>query len=403
MIVPDPRASPTPESLQHWSTDSPPCNRPQFVWHLRPPAPHPPPPGGQVCCRWPLVLGMQRCSGERAGGGPRGDVSGGERCTAGGQSRVQARIGGHGEYTVFCVFLFFFLFCVLGGPPIALCPNGWPRTPFVRPTKPEKTCNARHMASTHTASSPVIPLDTPRFPRVPNRSPTARAQARLLEAIEDAGFEGRLLGSGDSSRLALSVPSLASPSGAGALRAALGAVPGVDDVSVDPLTQRAEVVYDQDQVGPRALLLAAQAAGFEAAIAEDMTDVQEVSCHQMLCTTHMFLLHGFLLSTCTAYHRVGGAAFRSTVIRSCIDACSLRWLELQGRDFSKSVSSFVALSDAPRASPHGGCLVALEHSRCLLCLSAFPPALLPVHHLSWPRYAAGSCASGSGCSCCPWC
>lgn len=89
-------------------------------------------------------------------------------------------------------------------------------------------------------------------------------QSQLLLAIEDRGFQGRIIGRGDAALLRLEVDGMACSTCSGAVEAALMAVPGVLEASANAISNHAEVRYDPDTVGPRTLLHALAAAGYEA-------------------------------------------------------------------------------------------------------------------------------------------
>lgn len=93
-------------------------------------------------------------------------------------------------------------------------------------------------------------------------------EAVLLEAIEDAGFEGEVVQEADSNSLTLQVEGMTCSSCSSAVEKALASQKGVVSAAVNLLAKRAEVQFDPDVTGPRALIEAVQDAGFDAHIVD---------------------------------------------------------------------------------------------------------------------------------------
>ncbi len=101
-------------------------------------------------------------------------------------------------------------------------------------------------------------------------------QAALVAAVEATGFEARVLSSGAlggaaaaaADTAALRVRGMTCAACSAAVERACLGVPGVRSAAVSLLAGRAEVAFDPDRTGPRHLLAAVQAAGFEAALAD---------------------------------------------------------------------------------------------------------------------------------------
>ena len=101
-------------------------------------------------------------------------------------------------------------------------------------------------------------------------------QAALVAAVEATGFEARVLSSGAlggaaaaaADTAALRVRGMTCAACAAAVERACLGVPGVCSAAVSLLAGRAEVAFDPDRTGPRHLLAAVEAAGFEAALAD---------------------------------------------------------------------------------------------------------------------------------------
>ncbi|KAL0031786.1 hypothetical protein WJX79_007431 [Trebouxia sp. C0005] len=93
-------------------------------------------------------------------------------------------------------------------------------------------------------------------------------EALLLEAIEDAGFEGELMQEADSNCLTLQIEGMTCSSCSSAVESALRSQKGVVSAAVNLLAGRAEVHFDPDQTGPRLLIEAVQDAGFDGRIVD---------------------------------------------------------------------------------------------------------------------------------------
>jgi len=96
-------------------------------------------------------------------------------------------------------------------------------------------------------------------------------EEELVEAVEDAGFDGRLLGrGGDTGAVTFHVDGMICSSCSGKIEAALLAQPGVTHAAVNLLTHKAEVNFDPDVVGVRTLLrLVDQDLGYPARLEGD--------------------------------------------------------------------------------------------------------------------------------------
>ncbi|GAB4815110.1 hypothetical protein N2152v2_002156 [Parachlorella kessleri] len=90
------------------------------------------------------------------------------------------------------------------------------------------------------------------------------SEAQLVAAVEDAGFEASLLAKVESNVQLLAVGGMTCASCSGAVEAALARQPGVLHAAVNLMTGMAEVRYNPDVTGPRHLMEAVAAAGFDA-------------------------------------------------------------------------------------------------------------------------------------------
>ncbi|GBF98396.1 copper-transporting ATPase-like, partial [Raphidocelis subcapitata] len=95
--------------------------------------------------------------------------------------------------------------------------------------------------------------------------PAVVTAQQLAEAVEDAGFEARLLGTSGIERCTLTVTGMTCAACSGAVERALSALPGVSRAAVDLLASRADIQFDPNSTGPRAFIAAVEAAGFDAA------------------------------------------------------------------------------------------------------------------------------------------
>lgn len=92
-------------------------------------------------------------------------------------------------------------------------------------------------------------------------------EAVLIDAVEAAGFPGRLISKTDGGAdrtVTLHVTGMTCSSCSSAVEKALRAQLGVKSAAVNLLANRAEVRYDPDSAGPRHLLQAVEDAGFDA-------------------------------------------------------------------------------------------------------------------------------------------
>ncbi|CAL5220469.1 g2492 [Coccomyxa viridis] len=92
---------------------------------------------------------------------------------------------------------------------------------------------------------------------------------QLLRTIEEAGFETRLLGSGDDSTTRLRVGGMTCGSCSSAIEGALKGADGVRGVSVSLITSTAEVQYDSALVGARDIIGVVTGLGYEASLLQN--------------------------------------------------------------------------------------------------------------------------------------
>ncbi|KAL4423767.1 hypothetical protein ABPG75_001068 [Micractinium tetrahymenae] len=90
-------------------------------------------------------------------------------------------------------------------------------------------------------------------------------EQQLVAAVEDCGFEASVIGPAESCQQLLRVGGMTCSSCSSAVEAALRAVPGVQEASVNLLAGTAEVQFDPEVAGPRHLVEAVEGVGFEAA------------------------------------------------------------------------------------------------------------------------------------------
>jgi Cu+-exporting ATPase len=92
--------------------------------------------------------------------------------------------------------------------------------------------------------------------------PSSITAEALVAAVEDLGFEARLISKAGLETCSLGVLGMTCSACSSAVESALCAVPGVSSASVSALAGRAEVWYDASTTGPRAFLQAIDDAGF---------------------------------------------------------------------------------------------------------------------------------------------
>ena len=95
-------------------------------------------------------------------------------------------------------------------------------------------------------------------------NPAEAAEAQLVAAVEAAGFEARPLSQAGSNLQLLRIRGMTCAACASAAEAALCKVLGVQGAAVSLATGQVEVRYDPVATGPRHLVAAVEAAGFEA-------------------------------------------------------------------------------------------------------------------------------------------
>ena len=116
----------------------------------------------------------------------------------------------------------------------------------------------------------------------------------ILQVIEDAGFEGKLLKGGSASVVCLKIEGMTCSSCSSTVESALQRVPGVQSVSVNLLSGSAEIFFESGKTGPRCLLQAVDDVGFEASLSEDEEDANAIRREKE--SEHWWNL--FLLSAC---------------------------------------------------------------------------------------------------------
>eukprot|EP00882_Tetradesmus_deserticola_P007169 GHRQ01007548.1.p1 GENE.GHRQ01007548.1~~GHRQ01007548.1.p1 ORF type:complete len:744 (+),score=290.70 GHRQ01007548.1:392-2623(+) len=92
--------------------------------------------------------------------------------------------------------------------------------------------------------------------------PSSITAEALVAAVEDLGFDARLVSKAGLECCSLGVQGMTCSACSSAVERALCAVPGVSSAAVSVLAGRAEVWYDTSVTGPRAFLQAVDVAGF---------------------------------------------------------------------------------------------------------------------------------------------
>nr|XP_010910430.2 copper-transporting ATPase HMA5 [Elaeis guineensis] len=82
--------------------------------------------------------------------------------------------------------------------------------------------------------------------------PKLVSPSRLLEVVEDTGFEAILISTGeDRNRIELKVDGELDGRSVSMVKSSLEALPGVEDVNIDPAIHKVTISYKSDQTGPR--------------------------------------------------------------------------------------------------------------------------------------------------------
>ncbi|XP_016566784.2 probable copper-transporting ATPase HMA5 isoform X2 [Capsicum annuum] len=85
---------------------------------------------------------------------------------------------------------------------------------------------------------------------------------QLLESIEDTGFEAILISTGeDRSKILLEVDGLRTESSTSIIESSLRALPGVEDVDIDPELKKLSLSYKSDIIGPRDFIKVIESTG----------------------------------------------------------------------------------------------------------------------------------------------
>jgi len=93
----------------------------------------------------------------------------------------------------------------------------------------------------------------------------------LVQAVENAGFDASVLKPVTVNTVALRVGGMTCAACSSSVERALAATPGVSHVAVMLLTGSAEVHFDPDTTGARALIAVVQAAGFDCELQPEET------------------------------------------------------------------------------------------------------------------------------------
>ncbi|KAK6783306.1 hypothetical protein RDI58_021103 [Solanum bulbocastanum] len=85
---------------------------------------------------------------------------------------------------------------------------------------------------------------------------------QLLEAIEDTGFKAILISTGeDRSKILLKVDGVHTDNSMSIIESSLRALPGVEDVDIDPELKKLSVSYKSDTIGPRDFIQVIESTG----------------------------------------------------------------------------------------------------------------------------------------------
>ncbi|KAF6138203.1 hypothetical protein GIB67_011043 [Kingdonia uniflora] len=85
---------------------------------------------------------------------------------------------------------------------------------------------------------------------------------QLIEAIEDTGFEAVLISGGeDRSKIHLKVDGVLTHPSMAMIETSLQALPGVENVEIDPVVHRIFIAYKLDQTRPRIFVQVIESVG----------------------------------------------------------------------------------------------------------------------------------------------
>ncbi|XP_077223878.1 putative copper-transporting ATPase HMA5 [Tasmannia lanceolata] len=85
---------------------------------------------------------------------------------------------------------------------------------------------------------------------------------KLQEAIEDTGFEAILISTGeDSNKIKLKLDGIWTEKSMKLVESSLQALPGIEDIDIDPMLQKVSISYKPDQTGPRNFIEVIESTG----------------------------------------------------------------------------------------------------------------------------------------------
>jgi len=161
-----------------------------------------------------------------------------------------------------------------------------------------------------------------------------RAQIRedsIVEAIEDTGFEAKLMGTVDDTLAVLEIKGMTCSACTSSVEKALTEVPGVISVTVNLILGKAEVRFNPDKTGPRSLVHAVSHAGFDAGILrqagkeEGKADSETDKWFSLLAISASFSLPVFLIAMVLPNIPVVQEIIRYQVLGMPLDSM-LKWI-----------------------------------------------------------------------------
>jgi len=160
--------------------------------------------------------------------------------------------------------------------------------------------------------------------------PAAAKEADLVDAVDDAGFEAKMMGQVDRNLAVIAIKGMTCSSCAASVEKALKKDPGVVSVSVSQVLGKAEVRFNPDRTGPRNLVQAAERAGFEAYMmqdgpsAEDQGEAEAAKWYSLLLTSASFTLPVFIIAMVLPLIPAVKDVIRYQVLGMPLDSC-LKW------------------------------------------------------------------------------
>ncbi|XP_068639582.1 copper-transporting ATPase HMA5-like [Aristolochia californica] len=159
---------------------------------------------------------------------------------------------------------------------------------------------------------------------------------QLLEAVEYTGFEGILISTGeDRSKIQLKLDGVRTDKSMRMIESSLQALPGIEDIDIDPLLHKVSLSYKPDQTGPRNFIEVIQNTGsgrFKATIFPDgggrepLRREEITQYYKSFLWSLVFTIPVFLTSMVFMYIPVVKDGLDSKIVKMLTVGELLRWI-----------------------------------------------------------------------------